>query len=1124
MPSTLFITTPCLDVIKTIDRTVLSVVTQSGDFFIRYHVQDGGSRDGTVERLAWWQRRLSSRSFPVQCLGIAFTFASESDSGMYDAVCKGFSAMQAGPDRFMTWINGDDTLEPGALAFITSVERQFSTAQVSWVGGSVSIQRGDMPVSAFDSPIPKEALKAGLCDGVHWSFLQQEGTFFRKWLWDAVDPGNTVAPMKLAGDWNLWRLFAARASLVQTKFKLASFRIEKDQLSARLREKYMAEIDSVLPEAERRRALERLGAPGADVTRRVFKVAYKDGRLTVLDEGRNKQVSWHYHKVFNSYPKVADNSAETRTVHEGKIAELGTDRTLEEIVTHDANILAYDHDWQFPAITEQHAFHRVRASGGAPAGVTYVAYPWANLIDKLQTRAPDAHIHLSRFREFAGRLPRDTVRVTVCQHIKMRDYLYLFETCGIGHIFWSHATKSDTAISAEEGVRIHPFPLYPVQVTEAAEAAGERPYLFSFIGAKSNDYYLTRAREWILERLADHPRGLIVGRDTWHYNKVVYQHQIRPDLNKEDTKSSLVDQPASEQFKASLAGSIFALCPSGSGPNSIRLWEALGAGAIPVILADTYAPPENAGLWDAGAVFCEETPEAIEALPARLEAIAADPDRLAAMRAAGRQLWLLYGPQSFVYDIRKLFLEDPGASELQDSVDPGAVPLRDRLAKALNGTDGLSQKDAMLFLRTCSSDLLLEGPALLKRLEDESAPLGEMAAFAAETLPETHPTLRHFRKVCAHVSQRPGPARTGLPHPARPQAVKICLFGRHANRTPLSYPPLRRAAGDRIELVEDPGQADVLMTGFNLDIRENAEQIERIAQDRPDTRLAVVSEEPLWDSIWSGGFLERERRQTCGATDIGYTFLNHSNSTIFDFETIPYFLLTDDRLLARYSLLLARYAELSPQALLTGWRQAPMPAAFVAEVRDDERYAQSFPAEGVIGLSTYRTEVARNSVMPGVFREGRGWNGNARRQDLPDWHLDKLAKLDRRVRVMSAYENTHQKNYISEKIFDAFALGAIPAYYADGDHGIHRLVPEACMVNTFGETAEAAAERIGTCTPDVEMAERWLDTARRLQDLFSDQEKIRAERQRVTDAVLTALGALHPMKRTLSGELAVEPG
>ena len=42
-----------------------------------------------------------------------------------------------------------------------------------------------------------------------------------------------------------------------------------------------------------------------------------------------------------------------------------------------------------------------------------------------------------------------------------------------------------------------------------------------------------------------------------------------------------------------LLSSRYSLCPSGSGPNSIRFWESLACGSIPVLLADTLDLPYN---------------------------------------------------------------------------------------------------------------------------------------------------------------------------------------------------------------------------------------------------------------------------------------------------------------------------------------------------------------------------------------------------------------------------------------------------------------------------------------------------------------------------------------------------
>lgn len=1108
MLETIYITTPCLNARKTIDRTILSVVTQAGDFLIRYHVQDGGSTDGTLERLQWWQRRLASRGFPLSCAALEFSFASEPDTGMYDAIDKGFETVGGPANAFLTWINADDILMPGALAFIEAVATQFTPQQVSWVSGASAILRGDLPIANSSIPLPTAAIAAGICDGMHWNFLQQEGTFFRRWMWTSVDAKTNVLPLKLAGDWNLWRLFAGKSSLVLAKFPLASFRITQDQLSARQREKYFAEIDTLLPEATRRDALKSLSHAQADIRYRYFKINYSDARMTVVDDGANGLALLNCQKIFgDKAPSLPVNKNTVKVVTQGSLFAREETADPEAHISCRHNIAAYDRDWQFPAITEQHAYHQIRDAGQVPDSVTYVAYPWANLIDKLQTKAPDAKLHLDTFDAFLDTLPKNTVRITTCQHVKMRDFLRLFEKAEIRHVFWSHATEADAKAGDGPDLQIHPFPLYPVQIPEAGtlRPIAERAYLFSFIGAKSNQYYLTRAREWILDLLVEHPRGLIIGRDNWHYNKVVYEHQIRR-VEKNANAADLVDKSASEQFKISMAQSIFSLCPSGSGPNSIRLWETLGAGAIPVILADSYAPPGDPALWQAGAVFCDETPEAIKALPARLEEIAADPARLEAMCKVGAQLWLLYGPQSFVYDIQKLMLQlrrglGGGAGQSQN------LPLRETLATRIAATQTVSERDAESLLRVCSSDLLLEGKGLLRSLENDVTALGQMVTLAREALPKTHPTLSHYRNVVAHVQSQPARKTVSAPRVGTGSGPRIAFVGRHSNRTPFSYPAFQQTLGNRIQVERDPFRADVIMTGFNLDLKENSELFETIARESPATRIMVISEEPLWDSLWSGGFADRARTIRCGQTDVSYTYLNHSNSDIFAFDQVPYFLLTNDDLLARYSLLIHRHSTQSAQALLAHWQAAPISAAFVAERREGEKYATSCPEQGVYGLSSYRSDVAAATRGPTVLREGKGWHSDQPRQMLPDWHLDKLATLDGQVRVLSSFENTHQKNYISEKILDAFAVGGIPTYFADKDHSIKKLVPSGCMINGFDRTAEDVAREIEEPGLDSAMAELWLETARTLQKLLGDADAVHAERLRVVNEILDHLQA-----------------
>ena len=53
------IVTPVLNGEKFLDQTILSVVSQAGPFSIRYHIQDGGSKDATLKLLAAWKARLA---------------------------------------------------------------------------------------------------------------------------------------------------------------------------------------------------------------------------------------------------------------------------------------------------------------------------------------------------------------------------------------------------------------------------------------------------------------------------------------------------------------------------------------------------------------------------------------------------------------------------------------------------------------------------------------------------------------------------------------------------------------------------------------------------------------------------------------------------------------------------------------------------------------------------------------------------------------------------------------------------------------------------------------------------------------------------------------------------------
>lgn len=120
-------------------------------------------------------------------------------------------------------------------------------------------------------------------------------------------------------------------------------------------------------------------------------------------------------------------------------------------------------------------------------------------------------------------------------------------------------------------------------------------YLYSFIG-KTN----TRAvRQQIME-LDDGRAFLFDTTPYWPYGELPAEK--REELEAQYREVSLKSQ--------------FILCPRGYGTSSIRLFEALRMGRVPVVLADAWVPPEGPA-WDS---FCVRIPESeVHLVPQILE-------------------------------------------------------------------------------------------------------------------------------------------------------------------------------------------------------------------------------------------------------------------------------------------------------------------------------------------------------------------------------------------------------------------------------------------------------------------------------------------------------------------------
>ena len=314
--------------------------------------------------------------------------------------------------------------------------------------------------------------------------------------------------------------------------------------------------------------------------------------------------------------------------------------------------------------------------------------------------------------------------------------------------------------------------------------------------------------------------------------------------------------------------------------------------------------------------------------------------------------------------------------------------------------------------------------------------------------------------------------------------MRIFVLGSLWRRTPFSYAPYKALFRTRFDYVARPEDADVIILAYVADIYENFAELARLRDLNPAQRIVVVSEEPLWDTAHSGDFRLRHNSRNADRYTFDYSVINHHTSGAYRFDHLPYFLTTTDDFYLRYAQYFAQNAALSTSALTEAWSAPAIRAAFFAEFRDvEEKYAFAHPEIETWGLSVYRSRVAQK--MPDdTLRVGRGWGTEVMRQALPDWHLDKIATLRGRSLIVSALENTSQNDYVSEKIFDAFACRGVPLYWCPSGHAANRLVPPQSYINLFGMEPDAAVARITAFRADSEFVEAYAEAQRRLRDLF----------------------------------------
>lgn len=220
------IVTPNYNGMPYLRQCLETVVREKPD---QYVVVDGHSTDGSLELFNAFKPQIDH-------------LISEPDSGMYDALNKGF---QFADGDVLGYLNSDDYYLPGALSAVREIFTQFP--DVGWITTSFAVgarEDGAIIHCKKIDPFLEDFHNAGLYQrnlGIsNCRFIPQEATFWRKSLWESF--GGFSGDLKLAGDYAFWTHCFKQAPLYHVSLPLAVFRSRSGQLSE--------EMDAYLEECQ----------------------------------------------------------------------------------------------------------------------------------------------------------------------------------------------------------------------------------------------------------------------------------------------------------------------------------------------------------------------------------------------------------------------------------------------------------------------------------------------------------------------------------------------------------------------------------------------------------------------------------------------------------------------------------------------------------------------------------------------------------------------------------------------------------------------------------------------------------------------------------------------------------
>ena len=209
-------------------------------------------------------------------------------------------------------------------------------------------------------------------------------------------------------------------------------------------------------------------------------------------------------------------------------------------------------DVEDPVKTEQQIFNQLSSlHPEVKEDYSHVVMPIADLINKIGLQNTQNIIN-----DVCDGHPNERL-IFICQHIQVCNLNFHNNI-----VFTPHATIFDSYI---------PIPHYSCNYDiDYSKPWEEREYDFSFMG----DFGTHTTRGKIHQFLRDRPNTAFIDTKNWHF----YSDKKTQTINKKN-------------YIELLGNTKYSLCPRGTGPSTIRIWESMAMNSCPIIFSDYLKMP-----------------------------------------------------------------------------------------------------------------------------------------------------------------------------------------------------------------------------------------------------------------------------------------------------------------------------------------------------------------------------------------------------------------------------------------------------------------------------------------------------------------------------------------------------